>query len=100
MRRQTDTAQIAREIIARLKIAPASVAELADEMKTSPRVVKAAINCLLSAGAVAMFQGRRVEGGPFYCLPGYVERPAPVERDDLYFGRDYARFYENSLPDL
>jgi Mn-dependent DtxR family transcriptional regulator len=100
MKRQPDNAAIAREIIARLKVAPGSVTELADEMKTSPQVVKAAINRLLSAGAVAMFQGRSVEGGPFYCLPGYVELPSSVDLDDLYFGRDYARFYDNPLPDL
>ena len=100
MKRQTDSAAIAREIKDRLKIAPGSVTELADEMKVHPLLIRTAIRRLLSAGEVAMFEGRSVEGGPFFCLPGHVERPVPLERDDLYFGRSYSAHYDNPAPDL
>jgi hypothetical protein len=100
VKRQKDNAAIAREIITRLQVAPGSVEELADEMKLDPLLIRTAVRGLLSAGEVTMFQGRSVEGGPFYCLPGYVERPSPVERGDFYVGRDYISLYENPAPDL
>lgn len=100
MKRPSDSAAISREIITRLKVAPGSVTELADEMRLDPLLIRSTIRRLLSAGAVAMFQGRSVEGGPFYCLPGYVEQSAPIERDDLRCGRSYSRHYDNPMPDL
>ena len=87
-----DSPGVRHEVLDRLHVAPRSVEELAEEMRANVGQVVQAVASLLRAGAIVKLESRQVEGGPFYCLPGYVEEPPQVESPEL--PRNYAIFYE------
>jgi len=92
----TTSSVIERAIINRLQVAPRSITELAEETRAGGAPVRLIVNALLTAGEIVRLDGRQVEGGPFYCLPGYVEEITPIESPEPL--RSYARFYEAPDP--
>ena len=88
----TTSSVIERAIINRLQVAPRSIEELGEEMRANVGQAVRAVASLLRTDEIVKLEGCQVEGGPFYCLPGYVEEPPQIESSELL--RSYAIFYE------
>ena len=75
-----------------LRISPCSLEELAYNFGVRIRQVTPLVKQLLKAGAICRLDSKR-EGGPFYCLPGYVEDSGSRDNSDLLDGRDFSKQY-------
>jgi hypothetical protein len=87
---KTSAMELPQKIMRKLELSPYSIQELSFDLRADVVSVRLIVNALLKLGEIARLEGREVEGGPFYCLPGYREPERYGDHSDIVMACSYA----------